>query len=416
MRHLSPKELRSLAAHCGGVALLLFFALFISQGGLERSAGTLSGVNPVSLTAMSWCNPFNSCNSSWTPPPPDCSFVANPTSVTYPQQINIAYSCNYSSNVMAVYVKDSNGNTSATNPGFTGDLQGRWLQGNYYTTPTLDITGYNLYYNYALVGRELPPGYSNIFLRSAQITVSCPAGQTRSGSTCVSSAPTAPTYLAVGICTVGVPMGFNWGGSTNNTSYAFRVDNTAVGCNGVTGGNNNVGCVQTTDYVEDNINRGEQTITILNPGRHHAWVHGVGSGGWSPATSYSFGCGCPAGQIQANGSCIVASCSNGLNRASYPSCTCPSGQVQSGSSCITPSPAAPSCSITPSPTSVTSPGSVTLNYTISNATAASITCTQNGGGTCPTPPAITPSSGSISSGTLTNSTASAKTVTYTIFC
>src|SRR3990167_8299603 len=424
MRHLSPKELRSLAAHCGGVALLLFFALFISQGGLERSAGTLSGVNPVSLTAMSWSNPFNSCNSSWPPPPPDCSFVANPTSVTYPQQINIAYSCNYSSNVMAVYVKDSNGNTSATNPGFTGDLQGRWLQGNYYTTTTLDITGYNLYYNYALVGRELPPGYSNIFLRSAQITVSCPAGQTRSGSTCVSSAPTAPTYLAVGICTVGVPMGFNWGGSTNNTSYAFRVDNTAVGCNGVTGGNNNVGCVQTTDYVEDNINRGEQTITILNPGRHHAWVHGVGSGGWSaPAESY-FGCGCPAGQIQSGSSCITpapASCSNGLNRASYPSCTCPSGQVQSGSSCITPEPTptptpTPSCSITPSPTSVTSPGSVTLNYTINNATAASITCTQNGGGTCPTPPAIAPSSGSISSGTLTNSTASAKTATYTISC
>ena len=57
-----------------------------------------------------------------------------------------------------------------------------------------------------------------------------------------------------------------------------------------------------------------------------------------------------------------------------------------------------------------------LNYTVSNATAASITCTQNGGGTCPTPPTIAPSSGSISSGTLTNSTASAKTVTYTIFC
>ena len=42
MRHLSPAELRSLAAHCGGAALLLFAALFISQGGLERTAGALA--------------------------------------------------------------------------------------------------------------------------------------------------------------------------------------------------------------------------------------------------------------------------------------------------------------------------------------------------------------------------------------
>ena len=416
MRHLSPKELHSLAAHCGGVALLLFFSIFISQGGLERSAGIAASVNPASQTAMSWCNPFNSCNSGGGVTPATCSWYVSPGSVTYPQQVQIGYSCNYSADELAVYVKDSSGNATPWDPGITG--RNPWLQGTYQTTPTPDITSYSLYIgHFTRAGNQ-----ENALIGTIPVSVSCPAGQTRSGNTCVSSAPTAPQYLFGGTCVVGRPMGFNWGTSNNATSYAFRVDNTVTTCGGVTGGNNNVGCVSPTDYVEDNINRGEQTITILNPGAHRAWVHGVGPGGWSPATSYSFGCGCPAGQIQSGGRCVTRvvtpspPCSNGLNRASYPSCACPSGQIQSGSSCYTPAPTAPSCSITPSPTSVTSPGSVMLNYTVSNATAASITCTQNGGGTCPTPPAIAPSSGSISSGTLTNSTASAKTATYTISC
>src|SRR3989338_2469709 len=37
MRHFSPEELKHLAGLCGGAALLLFAALFISQGGLEQT-------------------------------------------------------------------------------------------------------------------------------------------------------------------------------------------------------------------------------------------------------------------------------------------------------------------------------------------------------------------------------------------
>src|SRR3990167_1300826 len=44
MRQLSPRELRWLAAHCGGVMVLLFAALFVGQGGLERAAGYLSSI------------------------------------------------------------------------------------------------------------------------------------------------------------------------------------------------------------------------------------------------------------------------------------------------------------------------------------------------------------------------------------
>ena len=420
MRHLSPKELRSLAAHCGGAALLLFFALFIGQGGLERTAGALVSVAPSSQTASL----FGGCGFLGLG---GCGGSVNMNNVSY-----LSASPNpvvYNTPTVISWGAVTNGNAPNTacflGGGQFGDLalypEGNWVQiissgGSMGTANLTQSTMYGIWCHNYYATYETG---TNIMTVTVAV---CPAGQTRSGNTCVSSVPTAPQYLFGGTCVVGSPMGFNWGTSNNATSYAFRVDNTVTTCGGVTGGNNNVGCVSPTDYVEDNINRGEQTITILNPGAHRAWVHGVGPGGWSPATSYSFGCGCPAGQIQSGGRCVTRvvtpspPCSNGLNRASYPSCACPSGQIQSGSSCYTPAPTAPSCSITPSPTSVTSPGSVMLNYTVSNATAASITCTQNGGGTCPTPPAITPSSGSISSGTLTNSTASAKTVTYTIFC
>src|SRR3989344_3483758 len=393
MRHLSPKELRSLAAHCGGAALLLFYALFISQGGLERTSGAM-----VSVASSQTASLFGGCGFLGLG---GCGGSVNMNNVSY-----LSASPNpvvYNTPTVISWGAVTNGNAPNTacflGGGQFGDLalypEGNWVQiissgGSIGTANLTQSTMYGIWCHNYYATYETG---TNIMTVTVAV---CPAGQTRSGNTCVSSVPTAPQYLFGGTCVVGRPMGFNWGTSNNATSYAFRVDNTVTTCGGVTGGNNNVGFVSPTDYVEDNINRGEQTITILNPGAHRAWVHGVGPGGWSPATSYSFGCGCPAGQVQSGSSCYTpapASCSNGLNRASYPSCTCPSGQVQSGSSCITPEPTptptpAPSCSITPSPTSVTSPGSVTLTYTISNATAASLTCTQNGGGTCPTPPAI----------------------------
>ncbi|MSR70589.1 hypothetical protein EXS62_00945 [Candidatus Kaiserbacteria bacterium] len=69
MRPLTPEELRFLAARCGGVALLLFAAIFISQGGLEKSLGSLSVIDQ-SQTAATWLGtqqgvPGYNVNSPW---------------------------------------------------------------------------------------------------------------------------------------------------------------------------------------------------------------------------------------------------------------------------------------------------------------------------------------------------------------
>jgi hypothetical protein len=56
------------------------------------------------------------------------------------------------------------------------------------------------------------------------------------------------------------------------------------------------------------------------------------SNGLNSATYPS--CMCPSGQTQSGSSCVASSCSNGLDIHTYTSCTCPSGTAQSGTSCV----------------------------------------------------------------------------------
>src|SRR3989344_1649987 len=85
----------------------------------------------------------------------------------------------------------------------------------------------------------------------------------------------------------------SWGTSSNAATYALRVNNTNTYCNGVSGPNNNVGCVSGTDYVEDNIPMSTQSRTVTpspvgSPVTY--WVHGVNGSSWSTNTQRSITC------------------------------------------------------------------------------------------------------------------------------
>src|SRR3989344_642623 len=106
-----------------------------------------------------------------------------------------------------------------------------------------------------------------------------------------SPAPTEPSTSAS--CSSNGDVNISWGTSSGASYYALRVNNTNTYCNGVSGPNNNVGCVSGTDYVEDNIPTYTQSRTVTSvPGGSPVtyWVHGVSSSGWSTGTQRSITC------------------------------------------------------------------------------------------------------------------------------
>ena len=113
---------------------------------------------------------------------------------------------------------------------------------------------------------------------SATLSVSAPA-------------PTEPSTSAS--CSSNGDVNISWGNSSGASYYALRVNNTNTSCGGVSGPNNNVGCVSGTDYVEDNIPTYIQSRTVTSvPGGSPVtyWVHGVSSSGWSTGTQRSITC------------------------------------------------------------------------------------------------------------------------------
>ena len=386
MRQLSPSELRSLAAHCGGVMVLLFAALFVGQGGLERTAGLLSTVTKTSQAqpvitrsgdqvTVAFTAPANraaantatvasyTSSNSWIAPTgvtsatvtvvgggggaggaswSNCNigdavagggggsggYVNNQTvSITpgwaYTVTVGAggaggAYNgCGgYSINGTAGNNSSFGGivNATAGGGGNTGNngTSGQYPGGN----PGSPNGTYGTPGQWGWCGANAGGNNGSGYGTGGSNSCNQPGGNGTNGYVSITYTqppPTTPTYLQSGTCTVGAPITFGWGGSTNNTGYALRIDNTAVSCGGVTGGNNNVGCVSPTDYVENQLNNlgftSRYITAILNPGTHHAWVHGVTSAGaWSAPRDYYFSCSCPSGQIQSGSSCVVASC------------------------------------------------------------------------------------------------------------
>ena len=173
------------------------------------------------------------------------------------------------------------------------------------------------------------------------------------------SPPTEPANTSAGnySCSAdGTQATISWGPSTGATSYALRVDDTAVNCGGVSGPNNNGGCRQQwwtpsastgwtgspgyTDYIDDNIPIGTNSRTItVTPGAPTTWwVHGVA--GPTPYGSYTYNYNTYATYT--------------YSTYTYRTFTCTAS--------------APTCSVTLSPTSIISGGTgSTLTYSSANA-------------------------------------------------
>src|SRR3989344_2065638 len=114
------------------------------------------------------------------------------------------------------------------------------------------------------------------------------------GATLTVSTPPPPSEpSASASCQSNGDVTVSWGSSSNAATYAFRVNNTSTYCNGISGPNNNVGCVSGTDYVEDNISTSVHSRTVTpspvgSPVTY--WVHGVNGSSWSTNTQRSITC------------------------------------------------------------------------------------------------------------------------------
>jgi len=403
MRQLSPSELRWLAAHCGGVLVLLFAALFVGQGGLERAAGYLSFVTqtpqaqPVvtrsgDQVTVAFTAPANQAaantatvasytsSNSWIAPTgvtsatvtvvgggggaggaswSNCNigdavagggggsggYVNNQTvSITpgwaYTVTVGAggaggAYNgCGgYSINGTAGNNSSFGGivNATAGGGGNTGNngTSGQYPGGN----PGSPNGTYGTPGQWGWCGANAGGNNGSGYGTGGSNSCNQPGGNGTNGYVSITYTqppPTTPTYLSSGTCTVGSPITFSWGGSSYAEGYALRIDNTAVSCGGVTGGNNNVGCVSPTDYVENQLNNlgftSRYITAILNPGTHHAWVHGYSSAGWSAPRDYYFSCA--AANCTFNGSTVL----NGSSVTAYSTQSVPYGQSCSAQS------------------------------------------------------------------------------------
>ena len=124
--------------------------------------------------------------------------------------------------------------------------------------------------------------------------------------------PSEPSASAS--CSSNGDVNISWGSSSGASYYALRVNNTNTYCNGVSGPNNNVGCVSGTDYVEDNIPTYTQSRTVTpSPGGSPVtyWVHGVNSSGWSTNTQRSITCSATPVQAPTVTFSGVPSCTTG---------------------------------------------------------------------------------------------------------
>ena len=114
------------------------------------------------------------------------------------------------------------------------------------------------------------------------------------GATLTVSTPPPPSEpSASASCQSNGDVTVSWGTSSNAATYALRVNNTSTYCNGISGPNNNVGCVSGTDYVEDNISTSVHSRTVTpspvgSPVTY--WVHGVNGSSWSTNTQRSITC------------------------------------------------------------------------------------------------------------------------------